>query len=185
MEKIIIVVLSNIDDHVIDVLKQNLEKTFKRLVVIKRRIQSLGYAYNAGRKQYKSPRLLSRLRRIKKDPDDKIMGVTDVDLYSPEYDFVYGEAEISSGTATLSLYRLRSRRAEISPAPKVFERRIIREATHELSHLYHLGHCQEPKCVMRSCTCVAEIDRAGNQFCPQCNQDLEESLTPVTLPIRS
>jgi predicted Zn-dependent protease len=29
-----------------------------------------------------------------------------VDLYSPEYDFVYGEADVNAGVAALSTYRL-------------------------------------------------------------------------------
>ncbi|MFC2068039.1 hypothetical protein ACFLTP_03390 [Chloroflexota bacterium] len=56
------------------------------------------------------PRLLSRLRRIKKNCHDKIIGLVEVDLYSPEFDFVFGEAEISSGVATVSLYRLEPER---------------------------------------------------------------------------
>jgi archaemetzincin len=170
---IILVFLSEIDNHIIDRLKQNLEKTFAREVVVRLRTQNLAYAFDARRKQYKSPRLLSRLRRLKKDPDDKILGITDVDLYSPGYDFVYGEAEMSSGIATLSLYRLKSRRPGTTPDSQIFQRRIAREATHELSHLYDLGHCENRKCVR-----LHLRNEVINQVIglPRCHQDLEKNL---------
>ena len=106
MGKIILVLLSEINKHVLEVLKQGIEQTFDRTVETRTKIRKLDYNYDSNRDQYISPRLLSRLRRIKKDYHDKILGIVDVDLYSPEFDFVFGEAEIGSGVATVSLYRL-------------------------------------------------------------------------------
>jgi archaemetzincin len=181
MDRIILVLLSKINEHLIEVLKPSLEKTFNRKVETERRIRSLEHTYDARRNQYSSPRLLARLRRIKKNPEDKILGITDVDLYSPGFVFVYGEAEMCSGIATLSLYRLRSRCKGAVTDMGVIEERAIREATHELAHLFYLGHCQAPKCVMRLCTCLADVDRAGRKFCSGCRNELEAKLDPVAV----
>jgi archaemetzincin len=178
MDRIILVLLSETDARLLEVLKTGLEKTFRRTVEIRSRIRSLESAYDAQRGQYSSPRLLYRLRRIRKEPGDKVLGITDVDLYSPGYEFVYGEAEMCSGAATLSLFRLRSRRKNAGHHPAAFAERALREATHELAHLFYVGHCRSPKCVMRLCTCLAEVDSAGNQFCPGCQRELESALTP-------
>ena len=82
MAKIILIMLSQIDFHLTELLSQNLEKTFCRPVEVRYKFISLEYAYDTARKQYNSP-LLSRLRRMRKSSGDKIMAVTDVDLYSP------------------------------------------------------------------------------------------------------
>jgi len=178
MDRIILVLLSETDPRLLEVLKPGLEKIFNRTVEIQSRIRSLDSAYDSRRGQYSSPRMLSWLRRIKKSPGDKVLGIANVDLYSPGYEFVYGEAEMSSGTATLSIYRLRSRKRNSNFDPAVFAERALREGIHELAHLFYVGHCQRPKCVMRLCTCLEEVDRAGNQFCPGCQRELEAALTP-------
>ena len=176
MRWIILVLLSEINEHILKVLKQSLEQTFNRAVETRAEIRSLDYAYDPSRNQYISPRLLSRLRRIKKGSGDTILGIVDVDLYSPEFDFVFGEAEISSGVATVSLYRLRPERYGLRPDAKVFEERAIKEAVHEFGHLYYLGHCPNPKCVMNFSTSLVDIDIKGKTFCSKCQQELKENI---------
>ncbi len=116
------------------------------------------------------------MHRLKKGSRDKILAVVDVDLYSPKYDFVYGEADIKSGVATLSTYRLIPKDQGIHSDVHIFEERIIREATHEVGHLYRLGHCENPKCIMRTCTCLQEVDEAGNELCTACRDKLKTNL---------
>ena len=169
MDKIILLLLSETDAHLIEVLSGNLEKTFNRKVEVRQRLINLKFAYNRGRYQYLSPKILSRLRRIRKDPGDKIMGIVAVDLYSEGYDFVYGEADVNAGVATLSFARLCLIDADNQQAAKIFEERVLREAIHEMGHLFGLLHCSDPKCVMRTCTCEEEVDEAGNALCNECN----------------
>ncbi|MBE3091906.1 MAG: hypothetical protein IMZ53_06205 [Thermoplasmata archaeon] len=49
-----------------------------------------------------------------------------------------------------------------------------RRSYHEVGHLYGLGHCRNPKCVMRTCTCLPEVDEAGNDLCAACRKNLEK-----------
>jgi archaemetzincin len=170
MGKIILVLLSDINRHILEVLKQGIEQTFDRTVETRAKIRSLDYTYDSSRDQYISPRLLSRLRRIKKDCHDKILGIVDVDLYSPEFDFIFGEAEIGSGVCTVSLYRLRY---GLHPDSKVFEERAVKESVHELGHLFHLDHCTNPKCVMHFSTSLVDVDMKGKVFCSKCQQKLK------------
>jgi archaemetzincin len=100
----------------------------------------------------------------------------DVDLYSPEFDFVFGEAEISSGVATLSIYRLRPERYSLPPNAKTFEERAVKEAVHELGHHYSLGHCPNTNCVMHFSTSLVDIDRKGKTFCSKCQHRLNENI---------
>jgi archaemetzincin len=187
MDEIILVVLSNINRHLIGTIKSSLETTYSRAVEVRYKVSNLDSAYDPIRKQYISPRLLSRLKRMKRDSTDKILGIVDVDLYSPGYDFVYGEADVSSGVATLSVSRLISEKpsnqANVNLDVGLFEERAGREAIHELGHLFGLGHCQNPKCVMRTCTCLDEVDEAGKELCPSCDDKLKLDSVPTSLPI--
>ncbi len=176
MGRIILVLLSEIDKHIGEVLKQVFEKTFNRTVEIMARISSLDYAFDSSRNQYISPRVLSRLRRIRKGQDDKILGIVDVDLYSPGYDFVFGEAEIGSGVATVSFYRLLPESYVAHPDRRVFEGRTAKEAVHELGHLFHLGHCPNPNCVMHFSTSLGDIDKKDIAFCSKCHHKLKDNL---------
>jgi archaemetzincin len=175
MSKIILVSLSEIDEHIVDVLKRSLEQTFNRQVETRSAIRSLDYAYNSLRNQYISPRMIARLRQIKKSPGDKVLGIADVDLYSPDFEFVFGEAEISSGVATVSLHRLRPEHYGLPPDTKTLEDRAIKESIHELGHLYELGHCSDSKCAMRFCTSIGAVDKKGGTFCSRCYEELREN----------
>jgi archaemetzincin len=175
MEKILLVILCRIDADLLVALKQRLESVFNKIVEIRYHTQKLDFAYDPKRKQYVSPRLICRLRRIKKHTGDMVLGVTDVDLYSPGYDFVFGEAEMASGVATLSLFRLKGSRRSNNASPEVFRERAVREAVHELGHLYQMIHCSEPKCVMHTCPYIADVDKA-KELCDQCERLLERNL---------
>ena len=176
MHKIIMILLSDFDMHLISRLKTSLESTFDCAVEIRQKIGNLRYAYNRKRKQYISPTLLSHLNRVKRDNGDKILGVVNVDLYSPGYDFVYGEADVHCGVATLSTFRLISENPDGDADEDLFEERVIREATHEVGHLFGMDHCKNQQCLMRTCTCVSEVDEAGNLFCNECEKKLKTNL---------
>jgi archaemetzincin len=172
MSRIILLILSQIDSKITAMLGQSLEKTFCRPVEIRYEITNLDFAYNSSRKQYMSPLLLARLRKMGKKRGDKIMAVTDVDLYSTDYDFVYGEADMKAGVASLSIHRLFNEDPGDSPDLNLTVERIIREATHEIGHLFGLGHCRNRQCVMCTCTCLAEVDAAHDGLCSDCAKKL-------------
>jgi archaemetzincin len=166
--------LSQIDSQVTELLSQNLEETFCRPIEVRYKFISLEYAYDTARKQYNSPLLLSRLRRMRKSSGDKIIAITDADLYSPGYDFVYGEADVHAGVATLSINRLLNKEGDMSQNFNRVADRIIREATHEIGHLFGLVHCRNQKCVMRTCTCLSEVDEAEGGLCIECYDKLKQ-----------
>ena len=173
-QKIILRPLAQIDSQILEILKQSLSQTFNCPVEIETQISSLDYAYDQKRGQYLAPKLLSTLRRFKKEPGDRCLGIVDVDLYAPGLNFVFGEADIGSGVAVISLYRLRQERYGLPQDEKVFRDRAIKEAVHELGHTYHLSHCQDVKCVMHFSNILADTDIKGTSFCSKCQQKLEE-----------
>jgi len=172
--RIILRPLAQIDSQLLEMLKKNLEYTFNCPVEIKPEIGSLHYACDPERKQYLSPRLLAGLRRFGKEPDDRCLGIVDLDLYSPGLNFVFGEADIGSGVAIVSLCRLRPERYGLPHSEALFRDRAVKEAVHELGHTYSLRHCADVKCAMHFSNSLADTDVKGASLCQKCQQRLKE-----------
>ena len=89
-------------------------------------------------------------------------------MFAPRLNFVFGEAILLGSVAVISLTRLRPEFYGQAPDPDVFERRVLIEAVHELSHTLGLGHCPRVHCVMRFSNCVEHTDHKGFAFCERC-----------------
>jgi archaemetzincin len=121
-------------------------------------------AYDRTRGQYHSTSILRQLARVKPHQAERLLGVADVDLYVPELNFVFGEAEADRGVAIFSLVRLRQHGSD-ARARALFLKRASTEAIHELGHTYGLDHCASSRCVMWFSNTLAETDRKGQGFC--------------------
>jgi len=158
----------------LETLKQSLTQTFNCSVEIEALTLSLEYAYEPKRKQYLASPLLATLRSFSMEPGDRCLGIVDVDLYTPGLNLIFGEADISSGVAIISLYRLRQERYGLPQDEGLFQGRAIKEAVHELGHTYHLSHCGDIRCVMHFSNSLADTDIKSASFCPKCQRRLKE-----------
>jgi archaemetzincin len=126
-------------------------------------------AYNASRRQYRSTALLDTLARRKSREWERLLGMTDVDLYTPDLNFVFGEADVRRGVAVFSVARLQT------DTHDRFVHRVATEAIHELAHTYGLSHCNDERCVMWFSNTLAETDRKGTRFCARHTADLRRA----------
>jgi archaemetzincin len=85
-------------------------------------------AFSRSRAQYSSTALLDLLARRKHPGSDRLLGIVDVDLYVPELNFVFGEADARQGVAVFSLARLHT------PDRDRFIHRAATEAIRDRSH---------------------------------------------------
>ncbi len=120
--------------------------------------------WNARRGQHLSTVILDRLARVRRPHWDRLLGVADVDLYVPDLNFVFGEADAARKVAVFSMSRLHPA-ARGAEEQRLLERRAATEAIHELGHTYGLAHCSDPHCVMWFSNTLAESDRKGIAFC--------------------
>jgi archaemetzincin len=132
------------------------------------------YAYNPARGQYHSTQLLSGLNRLDIQ-SDKILGVTELDLFIPILTYVFGEAQLNGPAAIVSAYRLFPEFYGLPPDVSLVQLRLIKEAIHELGHTFGLKHCTNYGCVLNVSTYVEEIDLKSHRFCGQCQKTLRES----------
>ena len=99
--------IGSIDRDILEGLSEGLKKIFPWSVGIGEAVLLPEGSYNTRRGQYESSKILERLKVLKTRESELILGVTDVDLYVPKLNFVFGEADTLSGVVIISLTRLR------------------------------------------------------------------------------
>lgn len=102
---------------------------------------------------------------------DRVLGITDVDLFIPVLTFVFGEAQLEGAAAVVSMARLVDRADEKRTAW-----RLATESVHELGHTFGLVHCDSmdgtgPRaapCVMSRSASLRAVDEKSPRLCPEC-----------------
>ncbi len=124
-------------------------------------------AYDPAREQYRSSAFLDALRandenlwlRERDNKNDKVLGIVDLDLFTPDLNYIFGQAEIGGKYSVISLSRLHDEDRE------KYISRMVKEAVHELGHTFGFHHCPDPKCVMHFSNTLADTDYKGESYC--------------------
>ncbi len=132
------------------------------------------YALNPTRDQYLAGKILGKMRTIRQKDTLRILGVTDVDLYAPGLNFVFGQAEAGGTNCLISIARLNPLFYGDKPNPALLRQRTLKEAIHELGHTFGLGHCPEPLCVMHFSNRLVDTDYKRVDFCKSCHKVIEK-----------
>ncbi|WP_461866173.1 archaemetzincin family Zn-dependent metalloprotease [Thermococcus sp.] len=107
---------------------------------------------------------------------DAILGIVDVDLYEDNLNFIFGLANPYFRASIVSLHRLKPEFYGEFPNRELLEERAIKEAMHELGHVFGLTHCSNPRCVMHFSNSIVDTDYKGKDYCRLCREKLEEKL---------
>jgi archaemetzincin len=164
------------DDRLLEVVSSGVREILEISTEIVPVDISLKDGWNTERNQHNSNWILSQLLQKLPTDSDKIIGITDYDLYMPILSYVFGEAELGGRAAIVSTYRLQNELYGLPASQASLESRALKEAVHELGHTFGLVHCRNQKCVMRSSTYVEEIDLKTENFCSDCIRVLNQQL---------
>jgi archaemetzincin len=119
-------------------------------------------AYRPRRRQYLASDLLTLTASY---PQDRVLGMTDVDMYGPPKKFIFGLAEIRGKSAIVSLNRLKG-------DDQLTRRRAEKEAFHEIGHTFGLRHCPNRACVMAFSNSLVDTDKKEKDYCRSCTLKL-------------
>lgn len=168
MKKICLVPVGKVNKKILSYLREKLEREFGKAIEIYQKLSEPDYAYNFSRGQYHASTILKRIEREKPSQCQRILGVTDVDLYIPGLNFVFGQALPLSRVALISLIRLKPEYYGETKDEKLFKERVKKEAIHEIGHTAGLNHCLNSKCVMYFSNSLLDTDKKGSSFCSRC-----------------
>jgi len=139
--EIYIVPVGDVDEKYLYALIPKLEKRFTTKVhlALDKRLPNPDHAYDFEAKQYVDMYVLRDLVDLDVPENVKVLGVANVDLFSPESDrsIVFGQAHFSrnSKAALISMLRMNpSSYVRGKPDDELLVRRMTIEAIHELGH---------------------------------------------------
>ena len=173
--EIIIQPSSKIDNDILNLLVDSISKEFANSKVTTNPILKFDIHdfIDKHRNQLRSGDfLLWILEKFKPTKEIKILVICDIDAYSGDLNFVFGQAYRGGKVAAIYLPRLRQEFYGLEPDKLVFYERIVKEAIHELGHAFDLFHCNNKICVMHFSNSLQDTDIKGKSFCSNCKNSL-------------
>lgn len=175
MKKILLLPIGSIGAEIPDHIARALREAFQSETVLGKPLLLPQNTYNVRRQQYNSTKILQSLEGLKTDEFEYILGVIDKDLYVPELNFVFGQADMLARVAVIALPRLRQEFYGFEPDRELFLLRAAKEAIHELGHVNGLRHCPDPRCVMHFSNSLTDTDVKESRFCSRCRNTLNRT----------
>ncbi len=133
---------------------------------------------------------VSLLDALPPPPEGEVtLGLCGADLYVPALTYVFGVSRLGARRGLLSWFRLKPARRrdgrECRDSLEVLQRRLLIEAIHELGHAVGLVHCVVNDCAMHRALWPESIDLKRPEYCPSCQQSLQDLLAPSLSPASS
>ena len=179
--------IGDVDSNILTQLKytlQNYLQDFDILVKINSEPMNIkSQDYNSIRDQYNGSSILNRFINFTKNTGFfRDLGVIDKDIFTDDFNFIFGLAILPrkklklSGVALISITRLREEFYHNPTNKCLFFTRIFKEALHELGHTFGLEHCPN-YCVMRFSNTLDETDFKPPKYCHSCRNNVSNLLS--------
>jgi archaemetzincin len=172
---IIISPVDTIESGIPKSIGREIHRTFGFQIEIKPLLRDVNFSFDPGRGQYYSTVILEKLAGMLPEGAVRVIAITDVDIFIPILTHVYGEAQLDGKACIVSTFRLKEGLSPVN-LPESFEKRLVKEALHELGHTFNLRHCQDKSCIMHYCRSIRDVDRKSDQLCRYCRILLEDEL---------
>ncbi len=164
--------MGEVDFMLVNKLASSVGPVFNRSVDILKGMKMPHEGYNVIRNQFYSQVILSKIERTKANNREKVIAICEEDLYLPDEAYILGWSDHLSGTAVVSLYRMRQEFYGLPEDEKKIYPRLFKEAIHQLAHLFDLTECRNPKCVNYFSQMMLDIDNKSDRFCDICRRRL-------------
>jgi archaemetzincin len=125
-------------------------------------------AFSPQRGQWSAIAFLEALLAQAPPAAQRLLGITERDLFVPVLSFVFGQAQLGGKVAVVSLARLRPEFHGLPASAAVLARRAATEAVHELGHTFGLVHCGDRRCPMSLSIDLPGLDGKGAAPCAAC-----------------
>jgi archaemetzincin len=99
---------------------------------------------------------------------DATLFVTDVDLYKPQTDGVFGDIDAAAHVAVVSVRRLREAFYKRKADPAKARARLVKLALYALGRARGLPECRDAACALFTTTGLADIDLKPEKYCASC-----------------
>lgn len=169
---IVLIPIGEVEQATLETLRRPLAEVFGQRMQIGHRMPLPRESWNQSRGQYLALSLLALIPLP--NSGNRVLGVVDVDIFAPELNFVFGQADIAGKRTLISLQHLRQEFHGLPKDEDLFLERALKEAVHELGHTYGLGHCPNPACVMHFSNSLRDTDVKGWNLCSTCREKLDK-----------
>lgn len=163
---------NDIEDQIIDHVMDRIKAAFRMKVSKGPAVELSDKALDKDREQYLTYPIFNDLNKISRRPDDLILAIIKEDLFVPEMDYIFGQANSSLKIALVSVKRLDPTFLERSEDMDLLKDRALKESIHEIGHLIGLKHCPNKNCAMYFSNCLNDTDRKGKGLCKGCELKL-------------
>jgi archaemetzincin len=165
----LLVAVGSLDPAHLEYLRLVLGEVFGFPFRIHDRPMPADVAYDPVRHQWNAAKLLPLLEEMPEARGaQRVLGVTEADLFIPILTFVFGLAYLEARAAVISVHRLHPEFYGLPADPDLVLRRLEKEALHEVGHTYGLKHCDDRACVMHYSNTAEEVDLKEARYCPVC-----------------
>ncbi|MEM5877982.1 MAG: archaemetzincin family Zn-dependent metalloprotease [Candidatus Aenigmatarchaeota archaeon] len=167
--QITLVSIGKVDAILMDHVKKGLRSRFKIPVLNGSEIRAPSSSFNKFRNQYEADIILNELE---KNFDDKVLAITNYDIYTQRLNYIFGLAKVKSKSAIVSIARLDPKFYKQPGDIELLKERLLKECIHEIGHVLGLQHCKEKGCVMNPSNNTRDIDNKNFDFCHMCQISL-------------
>ena len=129
-------------------------------------------AFDTRRGQYDATALLKAALAARPAEADRLLVVTEQDIFIPMLTFIFGQAQVDGPVALVSLARLRQEFYGMAARRDLMLERARKEIVHELGHTFGLVHCADRQCAMALSINVTNIDIKRDSLCGGCARNL-------------
>jgi archaemetzincin len=161
--------MGQIDEEVLEEIAKGLKRVYGIDTKISFQIKIPEEAYNPLRNQYSGEKIIQWLEKNFKE---RILAVTNEDLYAEGLNFIFGQAQFGGRIAIISICRLNPLFYKRPFDKKLLIERAVKEAIHEIGHTLKLEHCPNEKCVMCFSNTIRDVDKKGKDLCGMCKIQL-------------